>query len=130
MEAVAFPLPEVVYRAYLSPLLGVPVAAEVPNPRPASFVRVVRAGGNARDLVTDSAVVVFEAWAPSQLAAGELGRRMAAYVRASAQSDVGGAWIRSVSDVAGLQYSPDPTSEVPRYLYTAEVRLRVESLRS
>src|SRR5690606_34993880 len=112
----------------LMPLLGVEGVAEVPNPRPESFVKVVRVGGNVRDLVTDSAAVVFEAGAPSRLEAAELGRRMSAYVRASAQEFAGGDWVRSVTEVAGLQYSPDPTSETPRYLYTVQVRTKGTAL--
>lgn len=123
-EAVAFPDAEALLVSALASPLGVPVSTDVPNPRPAEFVRVTRVGGARRDLVTDLPLVVVECWATDETAAADLVRRARAYVFALAQSSVGGEWVRAVTEVGGVQFFPDPESATPRYQFTAQLQTR------
>lgn len=124
MEPVVFPVAEALLVSALSPLVGVPVSAEVPNPRPETFVRVERVGGTRRDVVTDLPMVVVECWAPTKEDAASLARATHAHVHALAQTEVDGSWIRAVADVGGPQSFPDPTSRSPRYQFTVQMQTR------
>jgi hypothetical protein len=123
-EAIVFPDAEALLVTALSPLVGVPVATRVPNPRPASFVRVKRVGGTIRDVVTDEPLVVVECWAETEIAASDLGRVVRARVFALAQTSVGVDFVRAVREVGGLQAFPDPVSESPRYQFTVQIQTK------
>ena len=73
-EAIIFPDAEaLLIDLFVDELPGfgysIPVASRVPNPRPSTFVRVMRAGGVSRDRVIDVPTVAVEAWAPTETAA-------------------------------------------------------------
>lgn len=123
-DVVVFPDVEALLVSYLGTALGVPVASRVPNPRPVQFVRVNRVGGTRRNLVTDRPMVVVEAWAATEAEAAALGELARAHVFALAQTTVGGEWVRSVTEVGGLQSFPDPVSEAPRYQFTVQINTR------
>jgi len=125
-EAILFPDAESLLIRYLEPLLGVPVSTKIRGTYP--FVRVNRVGGPRSNLVTDRAMVTFEAWAANSVDASDLARRARAYVGALAQSDVNGAWVRSVVEVVGLTDYPDPLTETPRYTFTVQMDVRGEPL--
>ena len=57
---------------YLATKVTVPVSTRVPNPRPASFVRVQRTGGAGQNLVQERPVVLVECWAATDTAAWAL----------------------------------------------------------
>lgn len=59
-------------RAYLADALGVPVVVSVPDPRPQSFVLVMRSGGGRSDAVRDIAGLDVEAWAATEAEASAL----------------------------------------------------------
>lgn len=125
---VVFPDPEALLVAYLGGVLAVPVATKVPNPRPASFVRLARIGGNRRDLVTDMPVLVVECWAASEPDASDLATLARAHVAALAQETVNGAYVRSVEEVGGPVPFPDPVSGSPRYQFTVRLSLKGSAL--
>lgn len=50
---------------------GLPTSEKVPNPRPSSFLRVVRAGGQ-RTRAVDHMLLIVECWAPDGPAAEQL----------------------------------------------------------
>lgn len=97
----------------------VPVVAEVPDPRPDRFVRVVRIGGARANLITDTPRVVAECWDLSGSGAAEMAAITRAVIGAVAPGYLGTAWIGRVID-RGLAYSPDPDTGIPRYLITVE----------
>lgn len=123
-QAVIFPNIEKLLIAALKPLFSVPFSTEVPATRPPSFVRLTRVGGPRRDVVTEQPMVVFEAWALTALAAGDLGRELQAHVFALAQTDHPTGYVRSVHEVGGLQSFPDPVSSSPRYQFTVQLQTR------
>lgn len=126
-EAIAFPDAEAVLVGLLNPVLDVPVRTRVQNPRDESFVRLVRTGGARRDLVADSALVVFECWAPTEPEAAELARLCRARVHALARQDTSPTVYRVV-EVGGPAYNPDPSAGVPRYTFSAQVDIRGAAL--
>lgn len=96
---------------------GVPVSGRVPNPRPASFIRVSRAGGS-RARSVDHMLLLVECWAPTSVEAEVLAYRADSILRlAPNHSDViaqwGGREGASISDYD----DPDVTTQ-SRWLVT------------
>ena len=58
--------------SYLSPMVGVGVSTRVPNPRPASFVRVTRIGGSVLSIGQSRVRVLVECWGGTDAAAWAL----------------------------------------------------------
>lgn len=123
-EVIVFPDAEALAVTFLNPKVGVRVATQIPNPRPASFIRVLRVGGARRSLVVDSPVLVFECWAPDEIAASQLAQTARAHVFSMAQTTVNGHWVYLVRDVAGPQSFPDPLTDTPRYQFTVQIDTR------
>lgn len=123
-EALVFPDAEALAVSWLAPKVGVRVATKIPNPRPETFIRVVRVGGTIRDLIIDSPMLVFECWAPDEIAASSLARVARAHVFSMAQEIVSGSWVYAVRDIAGPQSFPDPVTDTPRYQFTVQIDTR------
>jgi len=124
MTTLTFPDVEALVVAYLESRVEARVATRVPDPRPSTFVRVTRVGGGRRDLVTDLPMVLVEAWAPDGPAAQHLGQLCRDAVFDLEQTSHGGAWVRNVSEIGGLQAFPDPLTDNPRYQFTVQLQIR------
>ncbi|MET7752310.1 MULTISPECIES: hypothetical protein [Actinomycetes] len=99
------------------------VVTKVPTTRPARFVRLVRAGGTQRDLITDRPRIVFECWdSAGDIAASDLARLVRALVTGAAPGWIGTAWCDKAVD-AGMAFLPDLASGTPRYLVTIELHI-------
>lgn len=61
---------------WLGGRIGVPVSAEVPKPRPDSFVTVERTGGGRSAAVVDSATLAIQCWGRTRYAASSLAREV------------------------------------------------------
>lgn len=125
MIAVVFPDIEVALADHLATVLAghdtdVPVVIAVPAKRPARFVRVTRIGGAAANLVTDRARIVAECWDTTGAGAFDLARLVRALVGALAPGYLGDVWVDRSIDL-GVVFSPDPDTNIPRYLVTAEL---------
>ena len=101
---------------------AIPVGTDVPKPRPDKFVTLRRVGGVTRNLVTDSATVSFEAWAPAEEDAHDLAQLVRALVLASPRST--SLTVYRVDEFAGPASLPDPDSDQPRFTFTAAVSYR------
>lgn len=115
-ELIAPPDIEAVVLDYLRPLLGVPCKSEVPNPRPASFlvaIAVPSTGMVNKGLY--EALVSFEAWDNSKIAAATLARTAIAHLENA---------TAFFADTAGYGYLPDPDSGTPRYVFTVPIFIR------
>lgn len=102
---------------------GVAVGTRIPNPRPASFVRVRRAGGAIEGIVLDSALLTVDAYADTEEAASDL----AGYCRAilaSVRGVHGAHLVVRTEEAGGPVQMPDPETDQPRYTFTASVTLR------
>ena len=131
MEVIGFPDAEARAVAFLkSEYVSRGVAAGVGTKFPAKnvpalFTRVSRAGGGARDLVTDSPRLLFECYGDSTVTAAELGKVTRALV---------GAWARLSDDVTrvqdgeGLAFNPDPDTNQARYQFVAQVDMRGDTI--
>ncbi|MCC3333591.1 hypothetical protein [Nocardia abscessus] len=125
MIPVTFPDIVITLADYLASALAArgvtdPVVAEVPDPRPDRFVRVVRIGGPRTNLITDTPRIVAECWDTSGAGAAELASVTRALIVAAAPGYLGSAWVGKAID-RGVSYSPDPDTGTPRYLITAEL---------
>lgn len=106
--------------AALAPVLGVPVVAEVPDPRPARFVRVVAAGGPpVTALVLDRAEVAWEAWATRRRDADDLALALRDAITDLAGTEHVGAFVLDASCGRG-RWFPD-VSGVARFVGTASL---------
>lgn len=117
--------------SYLTTALGARasrVSTKVGNPRPDKSVRVSRTGGPRVNSVTDSATVLVECWADSETGACELARWAHAYLWALPQTSVGGSWVRSASELGGVQNFPDPDSDSPRYQFVMSLDVRPQEV--
>lgn len=106
------------------------VATTVPNPRPNRLIRVTRKGGPRRNIVTDSPLVVVEAWDVDTVAAFNLGSLVEAIVLASDGFFIGtnSVWVNDVESVGGLSFFPDPDTAFPRYQFTVQLFTNCEVL--
>lgn len=108
---------------YLEPILGVRVATRVPNPRPASHVRVGRAGGSRRNLAQENPLILIECWAPTSTAASDLASKAWGALDATCfEIDLAGAvWVSEASLGSPVNY-PDPDAPgSSRYQFTASL---------
>lgn len=105
--------------------LGVPVVVEVPNPRPARFVKVLRTGGDRRDLVTDNPLITIETWAATKEAAADLAQLARAHVFAMRGTRPGDlTTVYRIADAGGPVSLPDPATGSPRYTFTCSIAMR------
>lgn len=98
-----------------------PVRSKIPNPRPPKFTRVRLMGGTRSAVVRYAPMLVFECWAPDDIAAENLGILTEALV--NAWPDIDSA-CTNVVEVGGLIYQPDPDTNTDRYVFTKQIYLR------
>jgi hypothetical protein len=108
----------------LTVLTDVHVSTDVPSTRPSQFVTVERAGGVRRNLISDSAVLIIQAWADNKPDAYDLVKLVRAHVHAMPGAFVDGVWVYRVDEIAGPGYVPDPDTNTPRYQFTVQLHLR------
>ncbi|MEU2106494.1 hypothetical protein [Nocardia sp. NPDC019255] len=122
-QPVVFGLVEVALADYLGASMAVPVFNNVPHVRPPEYVLVVRVGGSLSNRITDRPRIVAECCAEVGTAAADLASVVRARIGAVAPGYVGDIWVDKVIDM-GVAYSPDPGTNLPRYLVTAELHVR------
>jgi hypothetical protein len=99
-----------------------PVGTRIPNPRPDSFVRVIRAGGTRETIVSEQGWIIMEAWAALETDASYL----LSLCRAILHAQDGP--IFGTFEVSGPVNLPDPTSSQVRYTQTFGIRARGNSV--
>lgn len=99
---------------------GVPVALRVPTARPGTFVRVWGSGGDGINRVLDDVQLTVEAWAEDDEEAGLLALK-ARDLLLNASSVL--PFVRRVQATRPY-FAPDVVSEIPRYRFTARLRVR------
>lgn len=86
-----------------------------------AFTRVSRVGGDARDLVTDSARILVECFGPNTVAASDRAKITRALLLASARlTDV----VTRATDGGGVAFLPDPDTNQARYQFVVTLDLR------
>jgi hypothetical protein len=124
VESIVFPDATATVITGLDAALTEPVSSRVPNPRPATFVTVQRAGGPRRNIVTDEATLIVESWAATPAAAHDLAQNARATIHALLGTSVDGVRILRTEETSGPAYLPDPDSQQARYTQTFSVALR------
>lgn len=85
-------------------------------------LRVVRIGGIlAVPRRLDGAHIQFDAWAATEADARGLAATAHAAMWEASNVTNNGAVISGVEDTGGLQWLPDPTTNVPRYVFSQRV---------
>ncbi|MFE9335272.1 hypothetical protein [Streptomyces sp. NPDC007063] len=124
IPAVVFPDAVLLVVAYLRAALGgVPVYSQVPEPKPAAFVRVKRIGGTQGSPVTDRPRVDIQCWASSEGAAWDLCALARAHIGVLAGAR-GESTIYRVREVGGPQNIPDDKTGIDRYAFAVEFSAR------
>lgn len=109
------------------PLYGwpdVPVRKNVPNPRPASFVRIIRSGGTSRDIVVDEATLIVECWAGNDEDAADLSAITRALITAMHGTVIDEVQCYRVREVSGPVDLPDGLSDHIRQTWMVTVETR------
>lgn len=121
---VTFPDVVALVIGHLTDAVDVPVRKRVPNPRPVSFVTVLRTGGPRRGWVVDDAQVTIDCWAGTDEDCADLTAEVRAAVNAMHGQVVDGTQIYRVIEVGGPADLPDPLSDTPRMRWTVTVQTR------
>lgn len=124
---VAFSPVEVALADHLAAALAardidVAVLNGVPHTRPSRYVLIVRIGGSQSNLITDTPRIVAECCDQYGSAAAELAKVVRALIGAAAPGYISGLWVDLVRDL-GVVFSPDPDTNLPRYLVTKELHV-------
>lgn len=118
---------EKAFVTYLNAALTPPVSTRVPNPRPASFVRVQVIGGEVPNVALDGPRLLVECWAANQSAAWSLARQAWSAVAETRAAWAGEVWVSSV-DLSRPVNLPDPDTASPRYQFTADLRVAMSAV--
>ena len=132
-DVIAFPDVEAALVGWLTAALpgyGItaPVSTQVPNPRPAQFIRVLRTGGPEQNLVVDGAQVTVECWDNSAPAAAATARTVRAVLKSVKNvTTTSGDLLYGTEEFAGPALLPDVSGQ-PRYSWTVQVHARGTAL--
>lgn len=113
-------------RAYLLPIVSVPVASRVPDPRPIRWVQIRRVGGTQQRPVRDQPRVDVLAWDnddPGAWALAETARRA---VHGLAGTTLLGPMCYRVDENLGPMSIDDPLTGSPRVMATYSVSVRAD----
>ena len=104
--------------AYLAGPLALPVGTRIPEPRPAQFLRVTRAGGNRRNLVQSNVRLLVECWGATDALAWDACER--SWQLMDALESTPTMTVARVTLADPVNY-PDSLSGSPRYQYLADL---------
>jgi hypothetical protein len=125
MSVVTFPdAAAVVLERLRIALPALQFAHEVPNPRPAVFIRIYRVGGPEANLVVDAALLAIESWAPDAGTAAANAEQVRGHLRALPEQAGQSPQVYRVRSASGPAELPDPSSQSRRVTWTAEVLVR------
>lgn len=119
-ETIVGPDVEALVVGFLNGKVGPPVSSNIPNPRPATFVRATLSGGEGvADKGMYRALVTLEAWAPGRPAAFALLAECCGHLEASQAF---------YADCGAPSFFPDPSTGSPRYVTAADMAVPVAIL--
>lgn len=111
---------------YLVPLVSVPVATRVPNPRPPAFVRVTRVGGGLVNMAQSQVQVLAECWGETDTLAWGLASLTWSALHDSPLPDSIGRGVEVMAvDVGEPVNFPDTASGVSRYQFLASMTVNL-----
>lgn len=131
MEAALFVDAEAAICGYLRgaliPYVGaIHVGTDVPNPRPddEGFIRLIRTGGPAMNIVADGPQITLEAWCYSAERAAEIMAYARALMHRLEGSYYGGSAFYRLTEFTGPQATNDTESDVCKYVWTFRIGIR------
>lgn len=107
-------------------LADVSVATRVPNPRPDSFVRVQRIGGDERNIIQERPTLLVECWGRTDLEALLLARRCWSELQGPDEVQFNGVELQERRLTSPVNF-PDPTTSLPRYQFTLQTTVTLEA---
>jgi hypothetical protein len=118
---VTFADAEAMVVAFLKAHVAAPVSTRVPNPRPASFVRVWRNGGSASNRVLETPQFTVDAYGTSTVTASDLSAQCReAFFNDYTEMPL----VRGVEEAVGPYSVPDTDAGAERYRFTVQLRVR------
>lgn len=126
-EVITFPDAEAFVVGFLKSRVergGRKVATKAPKTG-TRYTRVSRVGGSARDLVTDSPLILVECFAGDGVTAADDAKIDRALLMAAARLTDD---VTRVQDAGGPSFLPDPDTNLPRYQFTVQLDLRGTAL--
>lgn len=116
---MSFPDSEALVVQFLRLRLGAThVGTKVPRDRPDVFVRVWRTGGASANRVLDQPLITVQAW-------GSDSHKLIERCRDWLLNDYTFMPpVRGIEEVSGSYYDPDPDTNIDRYTFTVQLRVR------
>lgn len=100
------------------------ITSTIPTPRPKTFLTITRTGGGDPTPVTDMAVLMIDAWAPTEDEAERLILETRELLRASPNQVALGSYCTRYEHMGGPFSIPDPDIGTPRYRLNCLIQLR------
>lgn len=118
---------EAVVIGYINSLADVTPEAStrIPNPRPASLIRVNRVGGDERNMIQERAVLLIECWGPTDTAAWATAARVHQALQGREPLEFGGVELQERSISSPVNY-PDPSTTSPRYQFQLQTTVNLK----
>ena len=105
---------------------AVRVSTRIPNPRPSSFVRVRRIGGNLANPYQERVLMQIDCWGDTDQVAWDLAADVWQRMDYAIQEQVGvGTWVAQTGLSSPIPNS-DPDSGQDRYIITANMVINLE----
>lgn len=132
MEAAVYPDSEAIIcsylRTYLPPLINevtFQVSTDIPFERPEEFIRLMRTGGPAMNIVADRPQITIECWAMNEDRAYEIAKYARALIARLEGNVFSNTTFYRMDEFSGPISNPDPdTPEQARYSWTFTIGVR------
>lgn len=132
IEVITFPDVEAAAQDYLRSELATvgdtaQVVTEIPKPRPARMVKLIRTGGARVNLVLEDAQLTVECWDARRDGAHDLAQIVRGLLWAMPDRYPAVTTYR-VQELGGIAELPDPDTANPRYTFTVIITTRGSAL--
>ena len=132
IEVITFPDVEAAAQDYLRAELATAgdsaqVVTEIPKPRPARMVKLIRTGGARVNLVLEDAQLTVECWDTRRDGAHDLAQIVRGLLWAMPDRYPAVTTYR-VQELGGIAELPDPDTANPRYTFTVIITTRGSAL--
>jgi hypothetical protein len=105
------------------------VSSRVPNPRPASLIRVTRIGGDQLNMVQERAILLIECWGATQQQAWDLTAAAYKALQGRDPLEYNGIELSQRSCSSPVNY-PDPSTTSPRYQFQLQTTVNLKGASS
>lgn len=103
------------------------VATQLPNPRPAKFVRVQRIGGDEKNMIQERPFILVECWGSTQTEAWTLAAACWEALRGREPLEHNGFELLERRVSSPVNY-PDPSTTSPRYQFQLQTTVNLKGM--